>query len=288
MLPASRQRKRDDGIQQLNSDIESMEMKFVRLQLSLRDSLKERNISSGRLADFLMNHSSFRSVMTNKQALRLSNQQSDLENAGSIDEIFSVISPFWSFIDYRLLEEIINDLGADADQGNLAGYTTSFKEFLDSWKVDPCKICCHKNVLQGSQVKLYFKLDKLWLDTDTLLICRDVKAAIARIFSLKVTELQLYSIEEGCIELVFLSPDITQHLPLSTEKNEALYSLRPSVLKVTLVDESETETVIFEVCSVITHCNCCWSIANCILFTCRESTICLLISKGGGYHSLKW
>ena len=238
----------------MDSDIKSMEMKFVHLQLSVRDSLKERSIPSRRLVDLLMKYSFFRSEVTNKQALGLSDLLSDFENAGSIDEIFCITSSFWSFLDYRLLEEIVNDLGADADRENLAGYNTNLKEFLNSWKVEPRKICCHKSELLRSRVKLHFKLDKAWLDTDTLLIYRDVKAAIARIFSLKVAELQLYSIEEGCIELVFLCPDITQHLPLSTEKNEDLYSIRPSVLKVTLVDESESETVIFEVCSVTPHC----------------------------------
>ena len=94
-----------------------MEMKFVDLQMSVRDSLKMRNVPSGRLADFLMNYSFFRSirVMTCNQPLRLSDQLSDLENAESIDRIFCIIAPFWSFLDYRILERIIKDkdLGDD-------------------------------------------------------------------------------------------------------------------------------------------------------------------------------
>ena len=242
--PDNRKRKRDDETQQLNSDIESMEMEFVHLHLSVGDSLKERNVPSERLVKFLLNFSFFRSVLTSKQALRLSDQQSDLENAENIDEIFCIISPFWSFLDYRLLEEIVNDLGTVTDQQKLANYISNLKKFLYSWQVEPRKICRHESALLGSRVKLHFKLD-----TDTLLIYRDVKAAIARIFSLKVAELQLYSIDKECIELVFLCPDITQHLPLSFTKNEDLYSIRPPVLKVTLVDVSETKTVIFEVCS---------------------------------------
>ena len=263
----------------MNSDIESMEMKFVHLQVSVRDSLKLRNVPSGRLAKFLMNYSFFRSVLASKQTLRLRDQQSNLENA----EIFCIISPFWSVIDYRLLEEIVNDLGADVDRENLAGYITSLKEFLNSWKVEPRKICRYESEFLRSRVKLHFKLD-----TDTLLIYRDVKAAIARIFSLKVAELQLYSIEEGCIELVFLCPDITQYLPLSPWKKEDIFVIRPPVLKVTLVDEFETETVIFEVCSVTSSCDCCQSIITQYIIslpTRRESTI---TSNGGGYYFLKW
>ena len=247
----SRKRKHDDEIQQLDSDIESMEMKFVDLQMSTRDSLKMRNIPSERLSDFLMNYSFFRSVKTtacSRQALRLSDQLSDLQIAESIDKIFHIISPFWSFLDFRILERIINDkdLGDDLAQQNLAEYTSDLKEFLNSWKVKPYKFCRYESEALESPVKLHLKLD-----TDSLSIYRDVKAAIARIFGLKVEELQLHSIEEGCVTLVFLCHGRTIQSHLSGEKLEEVFGISPPVLKISLVDESEIERIIFEVCSLV-------------------------------------
>ena len=212
--------------------------------MSTRESLKKRNIPYRTLVDVLSDYRSFRSAMTrpSEQTLRFIDQQSDLEKVESIDEIFRIISPFWSFIDYRILEKIIKNLGDDTDQENLAQYITDIKEFLNSWKVEPHEICQHKSDGLESRIKLRFKLN-----TDTLSMYRDVKAAIARIFSLKVEELQLYSIEEGCIELVFLCPDITQQLPLSDEDRKYLFRMSPPVLKVTLVDKLSIETILFEV-----------------------------------------
>ena len=145
----------------MDSDIESMEMKFVYLKMSVRDSLKMRNVPSERLADFLMNYSFFKSVKIDNQALRLRDQLSALENAGSIDKIFHIISPFWSFIDYRILEKIINDkdLGDDLARQNLAEYTSDLKKFLNSWKVKPYKFCRYESEALESPVKLHLKLD---------------------------------------------------------------------------------------------------------------------------------
>ena len=244
-------RKHDDDItQQLNSDIETMERKFVHLQLSTRESLKKRNIPYKKLVDFLRNYRCFRSAMTNEQ-LQLLGQQSDLKKAESIDEVFCIVSPFWSFIDYRILEDIISseDLGDDSDRQNLTAYITDLKEFLNSWKVEPHEIYRHKSERLESRVKLRLKLN-----TDTLSMYRDVKAAIARIFMLRVEELQLYSIEEGCIELAFLCLGITELPPLSFEKEEDLYRASPPILKVMLVDEHGIETALFEVGVWCAHC----------------------------------
>ena len=50
------------------------------------------------------------------------------------------------------------------------------------------------------------------------------------------------------MELVFLCPDITPSLPLSDQKKEELFRIIPPVLKMTLMGNSDIETVLFEVC----------------------------------------
>ena len=87
----------------------------------------------------------------------------------------------------------------------------------------------------------------LKLDTDSLSMYRDVKAAIARILEVEVYALQLYSIEDGCVELVFVCPGIAASLPLNDKQREHLFRIRPPVLKMMLVEDSEIDTVLFEV-----------------------------------------
>ena len=198
-----------------------------------------------RLKAHLLAYRHFRGVIRKESALLLSDRQRDLEKAESIDEIFVIVCPFWSFLDYEILEDIINskDLGADSDRQNLAEYVTNLKDFLHSWRVEPRKVSRDDSVSTGSRVKLHLKLD-----TKLLSMYRDVKIAIARILDIQVSALQLCSIEEGCTELVFLCPDITPSLPLSDEKKKELLRIVPPVLKMVLMGSSDIETVLFEVC----------------------------------------
>ena len=239
-----RGRNVEDEVQQLNSDIRTMERKFARLQLSIRESLKERNVPCMKLVDHLMAYRYLHSVLTDKSTLCLSNQQSDLEKAENIDNIFRILTPFWSFLDFELLEDIISDrtLGADGDRQRLDEYSTSLKEFLYSWKVDAYEVCLHTSESLDSKVKLRFKLD-----TDSLAIYRDVKAAIARILDVQVCALQLYSIQEGCVELSFLCHDMALKVPFCQQQLECLSAMRPTVLWVKL-----EESVLFEVHLLIT------------------------------------
>ena len=133
-IDGGRKRKRDDGdeIQQLNNDIHVIMRKYAKLQISTRESLKKRNVSCLGLVAHLLAYRDFCGVKRSESTLLLSDRQKDLEKAGSIDEIFVIVCPFWSFLDYEILEDIINseDLGADSDRQNLAEYITSLKEFL--------------------------------------------------------------------------------------------------------------------------------------------------------------
>ena len=239
-----------DEIDQLNSDVQSIERKYAQLQTSTRESLKDRSVPCMRLKAHLLAYRNFRGVTRKESTLLLSDRQRDLEKAESIDEIFVIVCPFWSFLDYEILEDIINskDLGADSDQQNLAVYTTNLRDFLHSWRVEPRKVCRDDSVSPGSRVKLHFKLD-----TNSLSMYRDVKIAIARILDIQVSALQLCSIEEGCTELVFLCPNITPSLPLSDEKKEELFRIIPPVLKVVL-GFFNIEIVLFEVCAVYYLC----------------------------------
>ena len=180
-----------------------------------------------------------------KEDKLLADRQEDLERADDVDKIFVIMSPFLSFLDFEILEDIINskNLGADSDRQNLADYIRSLKELLDSWKVEPFKVLRDESELLRSRATLCFKLD-----ADSLSMYRDVKVAIARVLGVQVYALQLCSIEDGCIELVFLVPKVAigSLLPLESLSNK-LSVVEPQVLKVTLVDGNTTESVVLKV-----------------------------------------
>ena len=238
-----RKNSRDD-IEQLCSEIKSLKIRFAGLLTAARESIKERLVSPLSLVALLSAYRTNVAVMKKEDKL-FADRQEDLERADDVDEIFVIMSPFLSFLDFDILEDIISskDLGADSDQQYLADYIRILKEFLDSWKVEPLKVFHEESELLRSRAKLSFKLD-----TDSLSMYRDVKVAIARVLGVQVYALQLCSIEDGCIELVFLLPKVAigSLLPLESLSNK-LSVVEPQVLKVTLVDGNTTESVVLKV-----------------------------------------
>ena len=234
----------NDDIEQLHSDIKSMEKRFARFLTVTRNSIKERKVPPECLVALLSAYRMFPAVRKREDKL-LADRQEDLESASSIDKIFTIVAPFLSFLDFEILEDIINnnDLGTESDRQNLTEYSRSLKEFLNSWKVEPCQICRDERELIESRVKLYLKLD-----TDSLSMYRNVKVAIARILEVQVYTLQLCSVQNGCIELLFLFPKTARSivLPLLSLRHK-LSELEPQVLKISLEVENTTESLVLKV-----------------------------------------
>ena len=237
-------RQDSDQKQQLNSDIKTVQKKYASLLTSTRESLKERQTKPVELVAHLMGFRVFLAVLK-KEDILLADQHDDLIKAESIEAIFITLSRFWSFLDYEILEDIIEKFGAVNDRKNLNEYVESLKEFFDSWKVEPGKVNLQQ-VIDGedTRLKMYFKLD-----VNSLRQYRDIKAAVARIFDVKVHSLCLCSIEEGCIELVFLYPKVAADtvLPLSEARRAELAQMTPTVLSIIVRGNGYHSVVIYEV-----------------------------------------
>ena len=236
----------DHELQQL--DIKAMEKQFKKLTLATRDSLKRRNVPHTKLIDYLFACPFSSSVVTSKseRSSQLLDWQSDLKNSKSIDEIFTVLAPFWSFLDFELLEDIIKyeNLEADCDWQSLEKYINSLKNFLNSWKVQPYTFSRYVSESLGFQVsKLCIKLDT---ESLSLSIYQDVKAFVAQILGVSLYDIRLVSIEEGYVELVFLCPEQALQCPLMISHDE-LQKTKPIVLKIKRVDES----FLFQVCKIL-------------------------------------
>ena len=200
------------------------------MQTATRESLKAKNVSPSKLAAHLSGYRTFRSTMRRENKY-LADCQEDLKKATSIDELFVIVSPFWSFLDYDILEDIIAVFGSRGDKGNLRRYVQSLKKFLESWKIQPHKISRHRDV--DSRTKLYFKLDTISMSP-----YRDVKEAIARILNVETYALQLCSVDNGCVELVFWCSDQIPRLHnYIRNKSSDISKLCPSVLKVSILEE---------------------------------------------------
>ncbi len=238
-VPREKRKHSSDDKQQLTNDIKTMERKFAHLQTATRVSLKKsitKTVDLLSLVALLTSYRTSRAVIERESNMLLADQQEDLRRAASVDEIFVMVSPFWSFLDFEILEDVIQMYGTDSDRHNLAGYVTELKKFLNTWKAEPCKISRLDDDKQ--RTKLCFKLD-----TDSLAIYRDLKVAIARIFEVEVHALHLHSIDSGCIQLIFFCLEIVVQ---KRDHFAQLSQVTPPVLKASIICGSTSE-VIFEV-----------------------------------------
>ena len=150
-------RKQEEVVQQLNTDIFAMGKEFRDLVLSTQYSLETRKISHTELIHFLFVFG-FVSAVWKGDSGCLADQKSNLLKAENIGDIFTILSSFWSFLDFDLLVDIIHFHGDENDRANMAVYTTNLKQFLNSWRVEPHKICNDESSLRD-RAKMYFKLD---------------------------------------------------------------------------------------------------------------------------------
>ncbi len=228
-------RKHNDGAQQMESDISSMELEYARLSLNIRKSLKRREIRPQELSAFLLSFQSRRGSLKRNGSLFISSCQLELNTADTIDAVFVIVSQFWSFLDYNLLENVVDEFGDDSDKEKFADYIKALQDFLSDWRVVPHKI--KRSECPTTAVKLCFKLD------GDSLPYRDIRASIARIFKVHVENVLIESIDNGCTKLVFLLPREAVVLPLTAEQRKEIAELTPSVLHVLLLDRCEEHTL---------------------------------------------
>ena len=172
--------------------------------------------------------------------LALFHCRKELLSAKTIDDLFIAILPFESFLDYDLLEKIVEKFGDKADKENLTQYVTDLKSFLSSWKVKPQNICQYESNTEH-ELKMCFKLD-----SDSMKCYRDFKGSIAKIFRVNVCAIHIAAVDIGCIEIGFFFPKVIAKQSLSSSQAAQLGALTPRVLRVSVID-GPSRTVIFEV-----------------------------------------
>ena len=129
-----------------------------------------------------------------------------VEKAESVPEVIFYLDRLWSWFNYHLLEDIINDLGDQEDRERLAKYKQDFAEYSKMRVVelpsDAFQETCDKN---SDQVGFMVKVDRFWenyyvRDADTF--CN----TLASVLGVRRHLLHLVSVRDGCVLLSFSIP----------------------------------------------------------------------------------
>ena len=209
---------------QLIDDVQKMKRLFGSLVTETRDSVEKR-ISVQKLAGSILALGAYEPAIGERDQRLLDEHREEIRSAKSVSEIFIILSAYWNYLDFEILVYIISHYGTrgdDSDEKRLQNYKEALQRF--------CKRRIFELPLPESgngtdnkkQKKLYVKLNiREDARAEQMFL---IKRKVAEILQLNPATLQIYSVDEGCVQLVFLIPKFVAReiFPLSDEQATAL------------------------------------------------------------------
>ena len=227
----------------LDDDVRKMKRLFGSLVTTTCDSVEER-IPVVKFVKHILALGAYDPAPEERDRSLLDEHRQEIKGAESISAIFIILSPYWSYLNYEILEYIIEHYGTSEDTEQLRSYKEKLTDFCKRRIFElpmPVRDNGTENILSPKQKKLIVKLD-VREDISCGQFNR-IKVMIAKILLVRPATLQISSIAAGCVQLTFLIPKfVAQEIfPLSNEQKSAL-SKDVSVIRLECGDYT------FEVC----------------------------------------
>ena len=151
-------------------------------------------------------------------------QLPELRKTESVDKAMSVISSYCSFFNYRIVEEIINNLGTERDKTNLKNYQEEFRVYAQRHIFE-----CPSELGEMSEIghaNMFVTLDATY-ESYTVSHLYAFVSNLQRVLKVPAVSLRLCRIGPGSLKMIFQLPHSVQQaiFPLSSEQEEALSGL---------------------------------------------------------------
>ncbi len=206
----------------LLQDYQKILMSYAHLENSLITSLESSEVNIEKLDNFVWN------LVVPPQT----QQQKRVENAETVTAIFKSIRPHKSFFNCDIVEKVSKEFGTPTDKKLVAEYVAALNEyckrsvfevppvfFQNTSKMNDCKLFAFKYT-PGNPV--------------TLGDVQIIRRKIASILGINARLLQLCSIKEGCVKMVFLVPEFVVEIidSISVKQTSALTDLHIKIVPV--------------------------------------------------------
>ena len=194
---------KEDLIQKLSEDTANIIQSFANLLSTTSKSFNCRKVNVDELIKVALDLGAFKS--DKNQLPLLGEDRHQLLQAKSIDRAFITLGEHMSFFNYEILSHIIEHLGSEGDQGNLAKYCSQFKTFCEHKVFEVPPGVFYPSGQKTKDRKLFVVLGT----EDLFRNLNDVKAAqrkIASLLGLRMSTLQLKQIDLASVIFVFSIP----------------------------------------------------------------------------------
>ena len=204
------------------SESREIMIKFQRLVSATVKSFQEQCVPLDNLVSHVMALGAFDPVFKESQVSVFHHRFEELKAADSIIKVFMILNNHFSFFDYHILENIIEELGTEKDKERLKTYKEHFNKY-EKRRIFECP-SEFGPVSDVGYADLFVKLDAVYENftlAEIQVFCHKL-SEIVHISSHGV--LCLCRADKGCIELTFQVPSFVQQkiFPLSREQEMAL------------------------------------------------------------------
>ena len=198
-----------------------MRRRFGSLFTKIRDSVEEQT-SIVKFTGSILALGAYDPAPKDRDRSLLDEHREEIKHAKSISEIFNILVPYCNYLNYELLEYIIDLYGTSDDKERLKSYKEELRNFCEHGLPLSESSIGSGNTSSSRQESFSVKLNARENITYKELL--QIRERIAEILRVKLAALIIDHMDAGYVQLTFLIPKfIAQEIfPLSPEQVSAL------------------------------------------------------------------
>ena len=204
----------------LYTDVRKMKYQFGCLVTRTRDSVEER-IPTGKFAGSILALGAYEPAPEEQDQSLLNEHKEEIKMAKSISDIFIILSAYWNYLSYEILEFTIELYGTDDDKKRLKSYNEELHNFCKRRLFELSLPEDGSSTGNASNPKQ--KRFKVKLNVCERITCQDllrIRERIAEILHVNLATLIIDRVDTGCVQLTFLIPNFVAQkiFPLSNKQ----------------------------------------------------------------------
>ena len=214
----------------LDEDVRKMKYLFGCLVTKTRDSVEQR-ISAVDFAVSILALGAYEPApgglegRGRRDRPLLDEYSDEIKRAKTLSEIFNILSAYWNYLNFEILEYIIEHYGTSDDNERLKSYKEELCKFCKRRIFElPSSESCSSNGNPLSPKEEKFNVKFNVSEDITCEAILQMRGRIAEILHVKLAALIIVRVKAGCVQLTFLIPKfVAQEIfPLSDDQTSAL------------------------------------------------------------------
>lgn len=242
-------------LERLDNEVATVQAKFGSLTRSFVNFLSSNEVPVAALALFVSSFTTFIATRPNDSRL-FCEVKAEFHTAKEVIDLFLILGQYWSWINYDLLEKIIDEFGNDEIKTHFEKYREhTLEPFLQRSVIEiPSNAYGHTDIPHFRKVSFKFGTD---MESHSASNLRKIRNKVATILGIDSKALHISAVRDGCMEIDFLVPkvvfDAISQLPKDLQLLLAGFEIDDKSCKVEEITSSEFS---FSLVSNLTLYNC--------------------------------